>query len=122
MHPNFYFFKTSGHSILLVCFFVMMLVGCNITVPYQKIDAKAGRHFGYQENLINPGQYVLLVVNNNAQNTRKMWHRRANDLCGHTNYTYNIFRADQKTAYYGYYGGQPGHFEYEGKLICGDVE
>jgi hypothetical protein len=91
------------------------------TVEYGPLDGEAIPKFGYRASSVEAGRYTLLLVGpptaDRAQ-VHAMWDRRARELCGHDRYTKTIFRAEQVTELYQYYGGRPGALHLEGFLAC----
>jgi hypothetical protein len=70
----------------------VVLTGC-LTTPYQK----RGSTGGYEDQMISEGTfYIKSKVNADTppEKALEYWHRRASELCGHSNY-----KADVKETY-----------------------
>lgn len=101
------------------CLAAVSIGGCK-TIEYGPVDGEIPARYGYREQLVSAGHYVLSMVggaNANPLDMQAMWDRRAGELCG-SDFDKKIFRAERPTVKYGYYGGAPGAPILEGFLDC----
>lgn len=97
-----------------------LLCGC-ATIEYGPLGGKPAARFAYKETLNGERRYTLMIVGAGAPDMsvmQAMWDRRAQELCGSSNYSKSIFRADRSTLLYGYHGGAAGQPVLEGFLDC----
>ncbi|MFT3726745.1 MAG: hypothetical protein QM759_02845 [Terricaulis sp.] len=109
------------------------LAACATPITYGALSA--GNGYGYRDTHNADGSYTILVVAPNDAMAREFWDKRAQELCGGTDFHKNIFRAEvpvvmsqgyAPSAYPGGYGGSytswaHGAFNMEGYLHCNAV-
>ncbi|MBC7768586.1 MAG: hypothetical protein H7124_07345 [Phycisphaerales bacterium] len=94
------------------------LSGC-MTIEYAPMSEQHG--FGYRDTQNADGGYTIQVVlpeHSSPTLAHEYWDRRAAEVCGHSDYRKNIFRAERPTVHYDSYGGRPGGYILEGYLDC----
>lgn len=98
------------------------LGGC-ASVEYAPMSEQNG--IGYRDWQNADGSHTILVTlpqYSDPATSHAFWDRRATEICGHTDYHKNIFRAERPTVYYDNYGGRPGGYILEGYLRCDRAE
>jgi hypothetical protein len=110
-----------------------LAVGCATAPVYGPLGAKS--MYGYRDRPNADGSHTILVVGLSADQAREFWDRRAQELCGGSEYRKNLFRAQRSVvqasgyaanAYNPAYGASYtydtyGAFELEGYLTCRDA-
>lgn len=105
----------------IVAVALALLAGCK-TIEYGPLDGEAQPVYGYREIQTAAGKYRLTVVGvpgARPDAVHSSWDRRARELCGGTQFTKTIFRAERPAVPYGYDGANPGAMWLEGFLECG---
>lgn len=77
--------------------------------------------YGYSETKQPNGSYILRVTHPDGAQAMTFWDQRAQELCGSSAYTKNIYQAVRPTMRYSNYGGMPGVAMLEGILTCGEA-
>lgn len=109
----------------------VVLAACATPIQYGALSE--GHGYGYRETQNADGSYTVLAVAPGDAMAREFWDRRAQELCGGTDFHKNIFRAEvpvvttqgyAPSAYPGGVGGSytswaHGAFYLEGYLRCG---
>jgi hypothetical protein len=104
----------------IICFAVVMLAGCQ-TVEYGPSGQKPYARYAYSEQPNGDRRYILAVTgpgNADMATMKAMWERRAQELCGNTDYSRAMYRAERAGYYYGYGGAAPGAPVLQGFLDC----
>jgi hypothetical protein len=108
----------------------LLLAGCLGPLKYGSLADNNG--LGYRDTQNPDGSYTILVIAYDPTTAQQFWDRRAQELCGGTNFHKNIFRAEVPVVRYSGYASNPmnptyggsysedrhGNFYLEGYLRC----